>query len=581
MTPSFILQPSNFNLLAEAPGGVPELRELILQLAVRGKLVPQEGAGKRKIYHEEHEGKDGEEQIEGPYAVPPGWRWTTLAQAGKVNPRNKVDDDLEVGFAPMAVISDRYGVTPSYERRFWRDVKKGFTHFSEGDIGVAKITPCFENGKSAVFRNVPNGIGAGTTELHVFRPAPESVISNYVWIFLKSPGFRTGGESVMTGSAGQKRVPADYFAKTPFPLPPLAEQKRIVARVDELMKRCDELEARQKERDARHTVLVSSCLHALVAPARAAARPPSAKPSAALVDERPRDPHFILHPSSFNILFTSPDSVAQLRKTILQLAVQGRLVPQDPRDEPADELLGRIRAACEGPMRRGESPPTESISARLRSTNPYDLPRGWIWARFLELGEFGRGKSKHRPRNDPALYKGGRYPMVQTGDIARAAGFVTTHTALYNEVGLAQSRMWPAGTMCVTIAANIADTAILGFDACFPDSVVGFVPSPLIGDAQYFEYFMRTAQDKLADFAPSTAQKNINLGILNAVMIPLPPLNEMRRIVAKVNELMALCDALEAKLTQSRADADTIAAAVVQRLCSGSNPVMRMETTPA
>ena len=265
---------------------MPKLRELILQLAVRGQLVPREQG---KIHHppsfckaelrrasEESAGCEGSKEgarTEGPYELPEGWRWTTLAQAGKVNPRNEAADDLEVGFAPMAVISDRYGVAPKYEHRFWRDVKKGFTHFAEGDVGVAKITPCFENGKSAVFRNVPGGIGAGTTELHVFRPNRETVIPDYVWVFLKSPDFRTGGEAVMTGSAGQKRVPSDYFAKTPFPLPPLAEQKRIVIKVNELMALCDTLEAKLAQSRADADTLAAAVVHHLCS---AGARPKEA-----------------------------------------------------------------------------------------------------------------------------------------------------------------------------------------------------------------------------------------------------------------------------------------------------------------
>ena len=143
--------------------------------------------------------------------------------------------------------------------------------------------------------------------------------------------------------------------------------------------------------------------------------------------------------------------------------------------------------------------------------------------------------------------------MIQTGDVARSRGVITTYTGQYNDVGLAQSMKWPKGTMCITIAANIADSGILDFDACFPDSVVGFQPAAVFDDARFFEYFLLTAKANLSEFAPATAQKNINLEILTSVLIPLPPLAEQRRIVAKVDALMALCDRLEASL----ATADT------------------------
>ena len=137
---------------------------------------------------------------------------------------------------------------------------------------------------------------------------------------------------------------------------------------------------------------------------------------------------------------------------------------------------------------------------------------------------------------------------------------------MYNDMGLAQSRLWPKGTLCITIAANIADTGTLGFDACFPDSVVGFIPDVELGDARYFELFLQTAKNHIEDFAPATAQKNINLEILSAVAIPLPPTSEMARIVAKVDALMALCDTLEARLRAADEGARRLADALVAEL---------------
>ena len=203
-------------------------------------------------------------------------------------------------------------------------------------------------------------------------------------------------------------------------------------------------------------------------------------------------------------------------------------------------------------------PPVNIVSA------PFDLPGGWTWARFPEVGIFGRGKSKHRPRNDPVLYEDGTYPFIQTGDVARSGGSIETYSSLYNDAGLAQSAMWPAGTLCITIAANIADSGILTFDACFPDSVVGLIVHDSLEDARFFEYFLRTAKGDLHEFAPSTAQKNINLGILMEVLIPLPPLAEQRRIVSKVDELMAGCDRLEAGLAAGEETRERLVEAVLR-----------------
>lgn len=153
------------------------------------------------------------------------------------------------------------------------------------------------------------------------------------------------------------------------------------------------------------------------------------------------------------------------------------------------------------------------------ATNPY----GWPTAEFgaAEVGLLERGKSRHRPRNDPVLL-GGPYPLIQTGDIANSGGYIRTWTQTYSELGLQQSRLWPAGTLCITIAANIAKTGILRFDACFPDSVVGFTPAGHL-TAEYVQHWMGFLQKMLEASAPESAQKNINLEILRSLDLMLPP----------------------------------------------------------
>ena len=535
---------AHFDRITDAPDAVPRLRRFILDLAVRGKLAPQDPNDepaselvKRIAVEKARLAKAGEirkpkaipalTEEDLPFSLPANWRWSQLAESGVLSPRNEMADDTQVSFVSMPMIAAEYGVTSGHEVRRWKDIKKGYTHFAEGDVGLAKITPCFQNGKSAVFRNLTGGLGSGTTELHIVRPL--LVNPDFVLLFLKCPYFIETGIPKMTGTAGQKRVPAEYFANSPFPLPPLAEQHRIVAKVDELMALCDHLEAARMEREITRNRLTAASL------ARLNASDPDSPAFR-------KDAAFALH--NLTPLTACPDQITTLRQTILNLAVRGKLVPQDPNDEPASQLLRKIALGRSGAIKKSKLlPPINYAEA------PYDLPAGWAWARFPEVGLFGRGKSKHRPRNDPALYEDGTYPFIQTGDVARSGGSIESYSNLYNDVGLAQSAMWPAGTLCITIAANIADSGVLKFDACFPDSIVGLIVHDSLEDARFFEYFLRTAKADLHEFAPSTAQKNINLGILKEVLIPLPPLAEQHRIVAKVDELMALCDRLEASLS--------------------------------
>jgi type I restriction enzyme S subunit len=190
-----------------------------------------------------------------------------------------------------------------------------------------------------------------------------------------------------------------------------------------------------------------------------------------------------------------------------------------------------------------------------------ELPEGWVWATLSQVGWLDRGRSKHRPRNAPHLY-GGPYPFVQTGDIRHADTFLSNVEATYSEAGLAQSRLWPVGTMCITIAANIGKTAILSMEACFPDSVVGFLSGSDDVSIRYVEYFMRSVQQKLEDEAPATAQKNINLEILEKVAIPVPPTLEQHQIVKLLEDSMGAAresdQAIELSLKQSAAQRQNI-----------------------
>ena len=187
------------------------------------------------------------------------------AHLGVVSPRNEAPDDYEASFVPMRMIAAEYGLNSKHEPLAWGGIKKGYTHFAEGDVGLAKITPCFENRKSTVFRNLTGGIGSGTTELHVVRPLLTN--ADYIVLFLKSPHFIESGIARMTGTAGQKRVPSNYFTSSPFPLPPLAEQYRIVAKVQELLALCDRLEISFTTADTTRSYLLDSLLHEALAPA--------------------------------------------------------------------------------------------------------------------------------------------------------------------------------------------------------------------------------------------------------------------------------------------------------------------------
>ncbi len=167
------------------------------------------------------------------YKLPQGWEWKSLEEISEINPRNKIDDNINVSFISMDKILDGYSNDFSYKVKKWKEVKKGFTHFKQGDIGVAKITPCFENRKSVIFDKLENGFGAGTTELHIIR-ANESVYSKFLLWFFKTEWFIQNGILNMTGATGHKRISKDFIKSLQIPLPPLKEQEQIASHLDEL-----------------------------------------------------------------------------------------------------------------------------------------------------------------------------------------------------------------------------------------------------------------------------------------------------------------------------------------------------------
>ena len=235
-----------------------DMQKSILQMAIQGKLVeqrPEEGTAEElykqiqaekqklikagKIKKEKPLPEITEDEI--PFDIPESWKWVRVAQIVTLNPKNDIDNNIDTSFVPMSCVSDGFRNTHTFEVKKWGAIKKGFTHFANGDIGIAKITPCFQNRKSVVFRDLINGYGAGTTELSIVRVINNTVLREYLLWFFKTEYFIANGVKSFTGTAGQQRIHKDYLATSLLPLPPLAEQKRIVAKLEEILPLCEKL----------------------------------------------------------------------------------------------------------------------------------------------------------------------------------------------------------------------------------------------------------------------------------------------------------------------------------------------------
>ena len=492
-----------------------QLKASILQYAIQGKLVeqrPEEGTASKEIEKAIKlkkkldsngilKGRKMKTLIpiseESAFDIPESWRWVRLGSIteifGRIGFRGYTKNDIvrkgegaitmspsninqstgEVDFSDSTYLSwEKYNESPEIMLEI-------------GDIVLVKTGSSY--GKSGVIREL-------------FEKAtinPQLAILKYIscdnnflnWV-LKSPYARSQYEQFVTGTS----IPTfsqEKLANMIIPIPPLAEQHRIVAKIEELLPYVDRYaEAYEKL-------------------------------------------------EQFNAKFPE-----DMKKSILQYAIQGKLVEQRPEEGTAEELYQQIQDEKQKLIVEGKIKKEKPLAKITDDETPFDIPESWKWVRLPEVGELARGKSKHRPRNDSCLYEGGGYPFIQTGDVAQTDFKISKWTTEYNEKGLAQSRLWEKGTLCLTIAANIGDVAILDFDACFPDSVVGFNAYKPICDNKFFLYGLMCYKAILDKMSHSTAQKNINLDILSNVAFPLPPIKEQMRIVDKIEELLPYCDRL-------------------------------------
>ncbi len=561
---------SKLNLLAIAPGGVARLRELILTLAVQGKLMPQDPKDEpasellKKTRAEKDRliaaGKIKRDKplaaiAEGvkPFGLPQGWEWSNLATVGVINPRNDASDEAIASFVEMRSIPAAFSAAHTTESRPWRDIKSGFTQFAEGDVGVAKITPCFENGKSTVFENLSNGIGAGTTELHIVRPLG-GIAPRYVLLFLKTPAFLMNGESVMTGSAGQKRMPRTYFESTPFPLPPLAEQSRIVTRVEELMRLCDALEAKGQLEATQHAQLVSTLLGTLT--------------ESETPEERADNWQRVA--THFDLLLDRPEAVDALEQTILQMAVRGLLVPQDPQDEPASELLTRIRAEKDRLIAEGKIKRDKPLAEITEEEKPFELPVGWEWAKLAELlPAFQNGASS---RGDTggclvtvlrlADIKNKRVSLADTRQIPIAEADIEKYRLLVGDILITRVN----GSADIVGQFNLCDTPL---EAIYCDHFIRMridqrwiTPEycSLLGESSLVRGSIKSL------FITTAGQKTVNQGHMGSLTLPLAPLAEQPRIVARVAALRALCADLRQRLTTARTQQALLVGSMVKEV---------------
>ena len=531
---------AHFDRIADAPDAIPRLRRFVLDLAVRGKLVPQDPNDepasellKRIAAERERLVKVGEiRETKKSYPIgydsflfenPPGWMWSRLGEISRkihygytasANP--KIDSIRFLRITDIQNSKVKWHSVPGCEID-----EKALSNFKleGGDILIARTGGTI--GKSFLVIELPV-VAVFASYLIRVQSSPE-IYARYLKFFFESPTYWTQLQEGTKG-AGQPNVNGRTLGKLLVPLPPLAEQHRIVAKVDELMALCDRLEAARVEREATRNRMATASLARLNAP----------DPDPATFQN-----HAAFALNNLTPLTTRPDQIKALRQTILNLAVCGKLVPQDPNDKPAAELLEEIEAdRCkQSRSKRGRLP--IASPERQKEEVPYAIPEIWVWAPFGHITISLDGEripiSKEERSSRPKLYdyygasgvidKIDNYlfdkPLLLIGE--DGANLINRSTPI---AFIARGKYW------VNNHAHVLD----GFSEDF---------------LRYIELFVNAID--LKPYVTGTAQPKMNQAKMNSIPVALPPLAEQHRIVAKVDELMALCDRLEASLTTDSA----------------------------
>lgn len=513
-----------FELIADAPNAVARMRELVLELAVQGRIVPQDSRD-ASAAEEFSELEIGAFELDPRFDIPANWIWAPLEplllmmKNGFNGKPNKLGGHYKVTrietIASGKIDMSRVGFADDLQAEV-----VGKHLIQNGDILFSHINSEPHLGKTAICTfDDPTLIHGVNLLLLRSKPQINPHYLNTVFKELRVSGYFV---SIAQRAINQSSINQKNLGKTLIPLPPLAEQKRIVAKVDELMALCDQLEAQQQERETRKSTLARASL------ARFATAP------------TPTNLEFLFH-KSYDI------TPADFRKSILTLAVQGKLVPQNPNDEPAETL-------CQ---------PDEELAA----ASSFEVPNGWIWTRLLKLAEINGGfafKSTAYTEEGTRVvrisdfdefgfkdHKVVRYPF--SADLQKYA--LEEQNILMAMTGGTVGKSYFVRSMPEPMVVNQRVATIKVSDSALPSYIDIVIRSEMTQEV------IRKAKNSTND--------NISMGDIKGFTIPLPPLAEQHRIVAKVEQVMTLVDELESQLDSTRVTGSKLLEAIVDQLTNG------------
>ena len=540
--------------------GIKKLRELILELAVRGKLVPQDPNDEpasvllEKIAKEKarliKEGKIKKQEPlpeisedEKPFELPRGWEWVRLGGVTEfVNGYAFKSSDFSDTGVGIVKIGDIHNgeITTASMSRVEENIVAGLDDslkVNNGDMLIAMSGAT--TGKLGFNR---------TNEVFYINQRVGKIIPCCLYVEYLYHPLTTKISENLAKSMGSAipNLSTAQIKDIVFALPPLPEQHRIVAKVVELMALCDKLEQQQTDSNVAHQTLVETLLAILT--------------SAANQDEFVEAWQRIAN--HFDILFITEQSIDQLKQTILQLAVMGKLVPQDPTDEPAIVLLKIITAERSSLVKEGKIKEQKPLPSVADDEIRFELPESWEWTR---LGVLGHTQTGTTPSTAKSEYFGKGYPFIKPADITDK-GVVYDGDEL-TEAGMAVGRLIPNGSaLMVCIGGSIGKVGYVDRVVSCNQQINTITPFARI-DVVFLAYWLKSLliQKQVLSLAPQTTLPILSKGKWELLLFPLPPLAEQHRIVAKVNELMALCDTLKAHINAAQTTQIQLANAIVEQ----------------
>lgn len=556
--------------------GVKKLRELILELAVRGKLVPQDPCDEpasellKRVANEKRLLVNNKKlkkikklpdlnDIELPsFELPIGWEWAFI-------PEVIAHHDYAIKRGPFgSALKKAYFVSSGYkvyeqQHAINDDFKRGEYYVDEDKFQELKS---FEVKPNDLIISCSGTVGKVAIAPHNMEPGiinqallkislnNNSLINEYFKILFSAYYMKTETLSDLQGTAQKNMVSVETLKSVPFPYPPINEQHRIVAKVDELMALCDQLEQQTEDSIEAHQVLVTTLLDTLT--------------NSADADELMQN--WARISEHFDTLFTTEESIDQLKQTILQLAMMGKLVPQDPSDEPAAELLKRIAEEKAQLVKEKKIKKQKALPPITEDEKPFELPSGWEWCRFNDAIDVRDG-THDSPKDATGT---NTYPLITSKNFINGKIDFDNARQISSEDHfeiIKRSQVDKLDILFSMIGGNIGNQVIVEDERDFSIKNVALFKYYNVRYTYPYFVFLYTqnlAKD-LQTKAVGGAQPFISLGALRSLLFALPPREEQEKIVTKVKELMVLCDQLIARLKESQATQIHLTDAIVAR----------------